>query len=112
MALGARLLSFISPCVLPLFPAYFSFITGMSATDIRNATTLRQHRARIMLHALCFIAGFSLVFIALGASLFQTHCAQCHALPSPKSHTSAHWEQAFNRMFARRWFCLSKANAS
>lgn len=68
VALGAGLLSFISPCVLPLFPAYFSFITGMSATDIHNTATLRQQRARTMLHALCFIAGFSLIFIALGAS--------------------------------------------
>lgn len=68
VALGAGLLSFISPCVLPLFPAYFSFITGMSATDIHNAATLRQHRTRTMLHALCFIAGFSMIFIALGAS--------------------------------------------
>lgn len=36
-----------------------------------------------------------------GALLFQTYCTQCHALPSPKSHTPAHWEQAFNRMSAR-----------
>jgi cytochrome c2 len=36
-----------------------------------------------------------------GAVLFKTYCAQCHALPSPKSHTPAHWEGAFNRMFAR-----------
>jgi len=68
VALGAGLLSFISPCVLPLFPAYLSFITGMSATALHNTATLRQHRSRIMLHALCFIAGFSLIFIALGAS--------------------------------------------
>jgi cytochrome c-type biogenesis protein len=68
IALGAGLLSFISPCILPLFPSYLSFITGMSATALRDAATLRQQRSRIMLHALCFIAGFSLIFVALGVS--------------------------------------------
>lgn len=79
VALGAGLLSFISPCVLPLFPAYLSFITGMSATALHDTATLRQQRARILLHALCFIAGFSMVFVVLGASfsllgsLLRTH---------------------------------------
>ena len=68
VALGAGLLSFISPCVLPLFPAYLSFITGMSATALHDAAAVRQQRRRIILHALCFIAGFSLIFVALGAS--------------------------------------------
>ena len=68
VALGAGVLSFISPCVLPLFPAYLSFITGMSATTLRDVAALRRHRSRILLHALCFIAGFSLIFVALGAS--------------------------------------------
>lgn len=68
IALGAGLLSFISPCVLPLFPAYLSFITGMSATALHDTATLRQQRSRTLLHALCFIAGFSFIFIALGAS--------------------------------------------
>lgn len=79
VALGAGLLSFISPCVLPLFPAYLSFITGMSATALHDVTALRRQRSRIILHALCFIAGFSLIFVALGASfsllgsLLRTH---------------------------------------
>ncbi len=68
VALGAGLLSFLSPCVLPLFPAYLSFITGMSATALHDGATLRRQRSRIMLHALCFIAGFSLIFVVLGAS--------------------------------------------
>jgi cytochrome c-type biogenesis protein len=68
VALGAGVLSFLSPCVLPLFPAYLSFITGMSATTLYDVATLRRHRSRILLHALCFIAGFSLIFVALGAS--------------------------------------------
>jgi cytochrome c-type biogenesis protein len=68
VALGAGVLSFISPCVLPLFPTYLSFITGMSATALHDVATLRRHRSRIRLHALCFLAGFSLIFVALGAS--------------------------------------------
>jgi cytochrome c-type biogenesis protein len=68
VALGAGLLSFISPCVLPLFPAYLSFITGMSATALHDAAAVRQQRRCIILHALCFIAGFSLIFVAMGAS--------------------------------------------
>ena len=40
VALGAGLLSFISPCVLPLFPAYLSFITGMSATALHDAAVI------------------------------------------------------------------------
>lgn len=68
VALGAGVLSFISPCVLPLFPAYLSFITGMSATELHQAAALRQQRCRMLLHALCFIAGFSLIFVALGVS--------------------------------------------
>ena len=68
VALGAGALSFLSPCVLPLFPSYLSFITGMSYTELHDVAMLRQRRRRIMLYALCFIAGFSLIFIALGAS--------------------------------------------
>ena len=68
VALRAGALSFLSPCVLPLFPAYLSFITGMSYTDLHDMALLRQRRRRIMLYAVCFIAGFSLIFIALGAS--------------------------------------------
>ena len=46
IALGAGLLSFISPCVLPLFPAYLSFITGMSATTLHDAIALRPQRLK------------------------------------------------------------------
>ena len=61
VAFTAGLLSFLSPCVLPLVPSYIGFLTGMTVEDATN-------RRRIaVLHALCFIAGFSLVFLALGA---------------------------------------------
>jgi cytochrome c-type biogenesis protein len=68
VAFGAGLFSFLSPCVLPLFPSYISFITGMSVADLSGELT-RDARRRVLLHALCFVLGFSLVFIALGASV-------------------------------------------
>src|SRR5215471_15290279 len=68
VALGAGVLSFLSPCVLPLVPAYLSFITGMSYADLHDSALLRPRRRRIMLYAVCFIAGFALIFMALGAS--------------------------------------------
>ncbi len=67
VACSAGLFSFLSPCVLPLFPSYLSFITGMSVADLTAART-RAVRRRVLLHAIAFIAGFSIVFVALGAS--------------------------------------------
>jgi cytochrome c-type biogenesis protein len=67
VAFSAGLFSFLSPCVLPLFPSYLSFITGMSVSDL-TADLSPAARRRVLLHSLVFILGFSLVFIALGAS--------------------------------------------
>ncbi|HEY7648419.1 MAG TPA: cytochrome c biogenesis protein CcdA, partial [Methylomirabilota bacterium] len=67
VAFSAGLFSFLSPCVLPLFPSYLSFITGMSVSDL-SAELSPAARRRVLLHSLVFIAGFSLVFIALGAT--------------------------------------------
>jgi cytochrome c-type biogenesis protein len=67
VAFSAGLFSFLSPCVLPLFPSYVSFITGMSVGDL-TADLTGAARRRVMLHALAFVAGFSLVFVILGAS--------------------------------------------
>lgn len=66
-ALAAGLLSFFSPCVLPLLPAYFSFITGYSAEELLAAGTPGVRR-RVVLSTLAFVAGFSVVFVLLGAS--------------------------------------------
>ena len=63
VAFLAGLLSFLSPCVLPLVPSYLSFITGMSGVGEMQA---RRHLA--VLHALLFVAGFTLIFVALGAT--------------------------------------------
>jgi cytochrome c-type biogenesis protein len=67
VAFSAGLFSFLSPCVLPLFPSYLSFITGMSVSDLSGDLTAAARR-RILIHALAFILGFSVVFVALGAS--------------------------------------------
>ena len=64
LAFGAGFLSFISPCCLPLYPAFLSYITGMSVGEIKSDNTMLQRRS--MLHTLFFLLGFSLVFIALG----------------------------------------------
>jgi cytochrome c-type biogenesis protein len=65
IAFLAGLVSFVSPCVLPLVPAYLSLLTGESLEDLKSGTTATA-RARTMTHALAFVFGFSIVFIALG----------------------------------------------
>src|SRR5262245_62251602 len=67
VAFTAGLFSFLSPCVLPLFPSYVSFITGMSVADL-TADLSAAARRRVLIHAVAFVLGFSLVFVALGAS--------------------------------------------
>jgi cytochrome c-type biogenesis protein len=67
VAFSAGLFSFLSPCVLPLFPSYLSFITGMSVADLSRDLPGAARR-RVLLNAIAFVLGFSLVFIALGAS--------------------------------------------
>jgi len=69
-ALMAGLLSFLSPCVLPLVPAYLSFISGVSVNVLRTHDGEKQAsiRRHAVIQSIWFILGFSLVFIALGAS--------------------------------------------
>lgn len=67
-ALFAGFISFISPCVLPLVPAYISFISGVSMDELRNAERQQQMTLRLMVSSLLFIGGFTLVFVLLGAT--------------------------------------------
>ena len=67
VAFSAGLFSFLSPCVLPLFPSYLSFVTGMSVDRLTSEVSISE-RSRILLHSLAFIAGFTAVFVSLGAS--------------------------------------------
>jgi cytochrome c-type biogenesis protein len=62
VAFTAGLLSFLSPCVLPLVPSYIGFLTGMTFPEMTG------RRRAALIHALLFVGGFSLVFILLGAS--------------------------------------------
>jgi cytochrome c-type biogenesis protein len=67
LAMGGGLLSFLSPCVLPLFPSYLSFIAGVSLDEVEGTVVTPRTRRAILLNSLLFILGFTLVFIALGA---------------------------------------------
>jgi cytochrome c-type biogenesis protein len=81
-AFGAGLLSFISPCVLPLVPGYLSYISGLSLDEMRGtpgaagggagvvavAVPSAAARRQVVVSSLAFILGFSLVFVALGAA--------------------------------------------
>jgi len=65
-AFGGGLVSFLSPCVLPLVPAYLSIITGLDVAEIREGRA--RHLLRITWHTGMFVAGFSAVFVLLGLS--------------------------------------------
>ncbi len=65
-AFVAGLLSFLSPCILPLVPPFLCYIAGVSVADLSGERP--DLRPRILVSALAFVAGFSLVFVALGST--------------------------------------------
>jgi cytochrome c-type biogenesis protein len=67
-AFAAGFLSFVSPCVLPLIPGYISFVSGISVDEMRGDTAPATSRLQVFLTSLAFVIGFSIVFVALGAS--------------------------------------------
>lgn len=67
-AFVAGILSFLSPCVLPLVPSFLTYLTGLTFADLQDEHPTDLVRKRIILHSLLFITGFSIVFILLGAS--------------------------------------------
>ena len=67
-AFVAGLVSFISPCVLPIVPGYLSFISGVNVAQFREGGAPRDLVRRVVLTSLAFVLGFSTVFIALGAA--------------------------------------------
>lgn len=70
IAAGAGLLSFASPCVVPLVPGYLGYLSGTAAGQApESAATRAAQRRRLVAHALSFVLGFTLVFTALGASV-------------------------------------------
>jgi len=72
MAFAAGLISFLSPCVLPLVPGYISFLSGVSLAEIKangGSTSVSGGKKRtVLLNSVFFVAGFSIIFILLGAS--------------------------------------------
>lgn len=67
-ALIAGLVSFLSPCVLPLVPPYLVYLTGAAIEQVAHQETASVSRRRVMLSAVLFVLGFSTVFVLLGAS--------------------------------------------
>ena len=66
LAFGAGLLSFISPCSLPLYPAFLSYVTGVSLNELKEQKGMLNKKA--LVHTLLFLLGFSAIFMALGFS--------------------------------------------
>jgi cytochrome c-type biogenesis protein len=64
IAMGAGFLSFISPCCLPLYPAFLSYITGMSVGELKSDNGMLQRRS--LMHTIFFLIGFSIIFVAIG----------------------------------------------
>jgi len=64
----AGLLSFLSPCVLPLVPIYFFYITGISAKELETKELTKKERIKIFINSVLFILGFGVVFILLGVA--------------------------------------------
>ena len=67
-AFTAGIISFISPCVLPLIPGYLSFISGVSVEEMKSGDKKSEALKKVSLNTLLFVLGFSFVFIAMGAS--------------------------------------------
>ncbi|MGL5165163.1 MAG: cytochrome c biogenesis CcdA family protein [Afipia sp.] len=67
-ALAAGIISFLSPCVLPLVPPYLIYLTGATIEHVANDEEQKASKCAVMLSALVFVLGFSTVFVALGAS--------------------------------------------
>ena len=67
IAFSAGFLSFFSPCVLPLIPSYITYITGLSFSQLEQSQPGTRVRLIVLAHTLIFVAGFSTIFISLGA---------------------------------------------
>lgn len=68
LAFTAGLVSFLSPCIVPLVPSYLTFVTGMSLDELTDPHAPGSRRSHTMLHAMLFVLGFAIVFVSLGAA--------------------------------------------
>ncbi len=66
LAFGAGVLSFLSPCCLPIYPSYLSYLTGLSVGELQENSP--EVRSRVLRHAIVFVLGFSVIWVALGLS--------------------------------------------
>jgi cytochrome c-type biogenesis protein len=79
VAFSAGIVSFLSPCVLPMIPLYLSYISGLSINELSNAESKKKALGRVLISTILFVLGFSSVFVLLGASatyisnLISTH---------------------------------------
>ncbi len=80
LAFAAGLVSFLSPCVLPVVPSCLAFVTGLSLDELETSTA-RGVRVRALLHSTLFMTGFGLVFMSLGLVATAAGVAVAHALP-------------------------------
>ncbi|MBO8155135.1 MAG: sulfite exporter TauE/SafE family protein [Bacillaceae bacterium] len=69
LAFGAGFLSFVSPCVLPLYPVFLSYVTGMSVSELKSDNAMLRKRS--LLHTLFFLVGFSAIFVMLGFATYS-----------------------------------------
>ncbi len=79
LAFAAGLVSFLSPCVFPLVPSYLALVSGLSLDELTEATTRR--RVSTLMSAVLFVAGFTVVFMTLGAAATGMGRAVARALP-------------------------------
>jgi cytochrome c-type biogenesis protein len=80
VAFGAGLVSFLSPCVLPLVPSYVTYVSGMTIDELARAGEAAVRR-RAALHAALFVLGFGLVFVTLGATATALGATLRRSLP-------------------------------
>lgn len=64
LAFGAGVASFLTPCVLPIYPAFLSYVTGVSVDELSAGT--KAAKARVLKHSLAFFVGFSVIYVSLG----------------------------------------------
>ena len=67
-AFAAGILSFVSPCVLPLIPGYISFISGLTLEEMQGDGSAATSRRHVLIASIAFVLGFTVVFVAAGAS--------------------------------------------
>lgn len=98
----AGLLSFFSPCILPLVPPFLCYMAGISVEDL--AADGSNPRPRVLMSALCFVAGFSVVFVGLGlsAAIRAMFARSCGALCATSASCLSRSMLARRAVLARR----------